>query len=361
MNHGTENILRQFVKSCLRENLNNDPSLVDKFVEDVSDSLNDLHSAIISSPHVMRMILKWKRNDLESIRLEKETESLKLEIGEVAIQVLKQAIDSNMLESKDQFAKYAVAAIRLYIETHKKYKSDFLEQEKRLFIGSPNVIKSHEERRNKTLDDAAEESPDAPLGRIAFGTYRLDKPYEADTDSESELISALRRHISHDSIPLPKEQALFIKKLIDDGLYDEVIQKPTDADVVYRGFSFTDSRLRKFLNLRDDEEIPKSGSAQLNMIIKPRQDRGWVTSWTKNVRVAQQFANMYFTTRTDSDRIRWAAVVSASVQDNDFFDLEGLYNRVSIFSHASVEKEVIGIGEIKINKIEWTQHINAGL
>lgn len=182
----------------------------------------------------------------------------------------------------------------------------------------------------------SEADPDDPLGRIAFANDRPGMPRELDTKIEEKLKKALMDHFVGLSI-LSKENTQLIHDLMAKGLYPSMFSEPTNP-VLVRGMSVSSKWLTKAIGRKPGPR----GSAEVKFKFVPK--RG-ATSWTTSKSVAEGFHIM----GSEVDIIMYA-----SVADNPgkFLSSRGFYS-TSIARRFSNEKESLGLGPIKVFKIEW--------
>ncbi len=194
----------------------------------------------------------------------------------------------------------------------------------------------------KINDDSTsdfEEAPgNAPLGKVAFPALRSNVPLEKNTPIETALQKAILDHIiASDSIK--KEDAKLIKSFISKNWYTSAFSEP-DVQVVYRGMAVTESYIKEILN---EESLEESGSKEINWDFSPRRES---SSWTKSEKSAMYFAKQ--------GRGPITLILTANISDNPdkFIDLKNIYS-FKKFSNYKTEEEIIGIGNIKVSKIEW--------
>jgi len=192
------------------------------------------------------------------------------------------------------------------------------------------------------FDDVEEEAPEgSPLGKFAFPLRRRGKPPEPDTPEEKRLFNALVAHFA-DNIKLNAKTAMSIKDLLSQGLYPEVFSSP-DQEEVFRGMSVSKAWLSKALGMAA-KDIPAKGSEEVGMTYKSRNGGG--SSWTVNKAITSKYFR---------DPSRVGVVLHARVADNpDSFVMgpDHLY-RLDFIAGFAYEKEVVGLGDIKVYKISW--------
>lgn len=207
------------------------------------------------------------------------------------------------------------------------------------------TLQELDEEETEAIESAAEAPPRAPLGRIAFSPFRVEKSIpknEINTEREAQLYDALEAHVDR-NIKLPKEETDFIKSMMKQGRYENMFKEP-EHELLYRGMNIPGHWLKKILGLRPGAPLKEKGSAKVNFLYRPKQ--GNATSWSTKKTVAKTFGGpgMY------------EIIFTASVADNPnaFLDLDGIY-KVYPMNYFKREKEVIGMGKIRVTKIEWKQ------
>lgn len=206
------------------------------------------------------------------------------------------------------------------------------------------ALQEIDEEQIEALEAAAEAPARAPLGRIAFAPHRLEKSVpktEVDTDREHDLYRALERHIDFNT-KLTKDDTDFIKSLMKKGYYQNMF-KPPEVERLYRGMNIPARWLRKILGLGPNDPIRPKGSADVSFRYRPRS--GNATSWTKSKKVSRGFGGIGM----------YSVVFTAFTSDNpnSFLDLNGGIYNVDPFHDMAGEKEIIGMGPIRVSKVEW--------
>lgn len=211
-----------------------------------------------------------------------------------------------------------------------------------------NMFDKYKDVDIETLDKEmiakkAEASAKAPLEMIAFAEERLDNvPSEKDTKLEKTLHRALKKHVNQNT-PLDQESASLITKMMKNSLYPKMFKEPS-TDVVYRGMSVTEEFMLKAGFTKEELRKKSSGKREVSMTFTPK--RGSASSWTTVKSVTEQFKSGYS---------NFQIVLHANVEDNQykFVDLKGGLYKVAPLDSFEDEKETIGLGKIKVSKIEW--------
>lgn len=195
------------------------------------------------------------------------------------------------------------------------------------------------------IKDSSEAPKGSPMGQIAFATSRPKKPYELNTDVESDLLHALEDHFEG-STPLKAKNVKKIRDFIANGWYSDTFKVP-DSDTLYRGMAVSESWLQEKLGI---DELDDSGSEEVDYSYgKPSE----TSSWTDELRIAKKFS----LDAADDIRKPYMVVMHALSSDNpnSFIDCRGLYDLIELERY-SEESECMGLGSIKVFKIEWTKN-----
>jgi hypothetical protein len=185
-----------------------------------------------------------------------------------------------------------------------------------------------------------EEAPaNAPLGKFAFAPVRPEVPFEKNTAIEKELQDEIEHHVVNDA-NLSPEHARLLRTFIQNNWYSTLFTEP-EASVVYRGMSVPKKYLEDILG-PDYGEIPAHGKEYVDWVFEPREG---TSSWSASKELAGDF------TVGEYD---YGITLIAMVQDNPdkFVDMRHLYS-LKFLRGWEDEKEIIGIGSIKIIAIQW--------
>ena len=201
----------------------------------------------------------------------------------------------------------------------------------------------------KLLEDVQPEGPeDGPLQRYAFADQRRGKvPSEPNTKFEITLYKALIRHFEGKGDISPK-LASKIQQFLLNGDYENIFHEPTQSWVC-RGMAVPYSFMYEALKLDEITKDNFSGIKEANFTFTPNKGIG-ATSWTTSIADAGSFSG----DNVSHDK-PWRIIMIANVNENPkkFIVGEGgLYN-VSGFDVHAEENEVIGLGEIKVQKLIW--------
>lgn len=192
-----------------------------------------------------------------------------------------------------------------------------------------------------------EASSDAECGNYLFASLRNDVPDEPNTDIESVLYHDVILHVNK-NIALPIRSAQVLLHALENGWYSALI-KPPVTDQVYRGVSVSEKFMHELLKLGIDESLSSRGHMSGQFTWTPRAMHGG-TSWTTTYSIAQKFANAS-ATRERPYALVMTADVSANT--NHLVDMHDLHKHISILRRFISEREVIGLGKIKVSKIHW--------
>lgn len=211
-----------------------------------------------------------------------------------------------------------------------------------------DVAESMKDTYEKSLA-AAKKKPEAPegapLGYIAFGEKRLDDvPFEPDTPEEKRLLGALDDHVNSNKM-IKDEDVVLIKSMMKKGMYPKIFKEPEGVNV-YRGFSVSEEYLRKALKLKKGQKLPKKGKLDVTFRFTPWKGKA-ASSWTTTLKEAWDFA--------DKGDGEWSIVMYAVPDENrgKFLDLRGGMYSVKGFENYSKEKEAIGMGTIRVYRVDW--------
>lgn len=183
----------------------------------------------------------------------------------------------------------------------------------------------------------------APIGRIAFSPNRRDDVPndEEDTPKELALYKVLTSYVMANT-RLSGYAAEQLRDMIRAGNYSKIFKEPR-SPVVYRGMHVGVEWLSECLGV-PSEEIPDSGVKEGNFTYT--HHRGAGSSWSVSKDSAYSFAR--YTNR-------YSVVIHARTAENrlKFLDMnDGLYN-VKPMNLMSSEEECLGLGPIKVFKMEW--------
>jgi hypothetical protein len=202
-------------------------------------------------------------------------------------------------------------------------------------------------KAKRDIEKYAEAPTDAPLGRVAFGPERHPPVYEPNTREEKALINLIDKHFSGERM-LDKQHADLIVRLMVDGLYPSIFAPPT-VSTIYRGMGVSKAWLAKVLgaearDLRYKGALGLKGKAEVNFTFVPR--RG-ASSWTKSRSVAKGFHS------SEYDRANITLHADVSENESLLLDAGGMYKYIDVLSRYRNEKEILGLGPIRVHMIEW--------
>lgn len=210
-----------------------------------------------------------------------------------------------------------------------------------------------EKEYNYNIENTHEEPEENSnvLGKYAFPKDRLpifSSPKEIDTRIESDLINDINSHFDG-SQPLPKDSANLIQTFLRDNSYKGIFKEP-NVSSVYRGMAVSKKWIKDALKL-DDSKLKKKGKLDMNFSFIPHKNNGG-SSWSTSKEFARQWAidSLY------DNNI--AILLKANIIDNQgMFTVgkDGLYKLKKPFNFAD-QNEAVGLGTIKVSKIEWEIH-----
>lgn len=212
------------------------------------------------------------------------------------------------------------------------------------------------------------EELEGPLGKIAFDPQRKDSAgrkrgeIEPNTEIEDDIYKRIMGYVSTNYAKSDPHIDDVLRQVIASGEYSDMI-KPPDQSYVYRGMGVDEETMKTFIGAEDLLDVREEPWIMDNMV--KIYDRSFLlnpgltnlsralSSWTTEIEVARRFSFPRSESRGDGSG-GFAVVLYASPAENPsaFLDISGMYNLkgVGSFSH---EKEVIGIGEIKVSKVEY--------
>ena len=200
------------------------------------------------------------------------------------------------------------------------------------------------------------EKPSDPLGRYAFAGSNLrvggrDVPFEPDTPREVDLYADINAHFSQNA-NLPKKSVNLLAKMLDAGKYSDIFKEP-GAKVVYRGVAAGPRWIRALLGLSASDPVPLKGTEKIDYEYKLSD--GKAMSWSSSKSIARSFQESSAEEVSHSDKPMYAAVLTATIEDNPGTFLSGpggLYN-LKAAEHYSTESEVLALGPVRVTGITW--------
>ena len=196
---------------------------------------------------------------------------------------------------------------------------------------------------------------DAPLGQYAFAPERAaiwwDMPDEPNTPAEQKLYDDLYKHIDK-NISITDDAIALIIDLIQSGLYPDVFKPAADVPL-YRGVVLPRETVESWGIIPDNPAVRKSVDRQftpfdVDMVINPRSHQR-ATSWTTREDLAKHFTR--YRGGNYAEQAKVVMVASPADNPDKFFDLSGFYTINNSTAHYMSEKEFLGAGAIKINKL----------
>lgn len=200
-------------------------------------------------------------------------------------------------------------------------------------------IRSKFEKFSKKLDKL----PDGPFDKIAFADERpgLDG-IEPDNKTERLVMRQLINHFSNAKGITPGTAAM-LQGMLKNGEYKDFLSEPKNK-VVFRGMKVPKAWIAKAIGEKAMYSIPlhKRAAFEKKFTFTPKRP---VASWTSSIATARKFSQGMHD---------YSVVLHAAVDENPnkFIDCKrGLYGS-SIATGYEDENEVIGIGQIKVFKLE---------
>lgn len=189
-----------------------------------------------------------------------------------------------------------------------------------------------------------EASGKKPLDNYAFAEDRDDVPEEKNNKFEQELFDTLKDYIL-DNVPISQEVGEAMKELLASGQYQKIFHRPS-KETMYRGMAVDQEFLKKLTNSKN---VSSNDEIKGRFVFEPREGM-YVSSWTDDIRVAEEFS-MPMNRR----KYPYSLIMVAHVNDNkDSFVScpDGLY-RLKTLSQRSSESEYLGLGSIMVSGVKW--------
>jgi hypothetical protein len=214
------------------------------------------------------------------------------------------------------------------------------------------VVGSLDLLEKKVKDDVGSSFSDttsrnAPLGKIVFPSLRANVPLEKNTAIETTLQSAIYGHIVNNK-SLKGKDAQLIKTLVSGNFYPRWFGEPS-ARTVYRGMCVTKSYIAKILKGDPDkDQVGNRGEVLLSWDFSPT---GETSSWS----IDRTVSECEYTGAGDDGNYGLLLIAKVSQNPGKFVDITRLYD-IEAFSGFANDQEVIGIGDIRVNRIKWWIH-----
>jgi hypothetical protein len=197
------------------------------------------------------------------------------------------------------------------------------------------------ELEKSDVDPAPEGSP---LDKYAFSDERMGRvPREKNNKTEKDLYDELSSYVRVNS-PVSQESVSVIKNALSQGLYSDMFSPPV-ASEVHRGMSVSEEYLRAALGVK---RLPsENGKSSKGFTFLPYDNRN-VSGWTTDENVAYDFS---VNAREDYSVVMTAPC--GGKNSGSFLELSEYDYDVLHADHLSFEREVMGLNEIHVSKIEW--------
>ena len=212
--------------------------------------------------------------------------------------------------------------------------------------GLSSFISRARREHEKFISDA-EADPDDPLGRFAFAPERKGVPYEQNNALEKKMRDKIAIHFGGGQM-IDNETLELIRGFVEQDLYSKVFFE-TDAPVVYRGMNVKKTGIKWMQGLVGGD-LKGHGVANVDYEYTQRDsslsELGGASSWSTSKEVPKNFFEK---------NAAYHIIMHARTADNpgQFLSAEGLYNLSFVSPAWKSEKEAIGVGTIKVYKIEW--------
>lgn len=205
-----------------------------------------------------------------------------------------------------------------------------------------------------------------PLGAYAFSPQRVrgskktnmrTPPPEENTELENQLLSALEGHMLGKT-PIDKGTADVILDLVNRGLYQDVFGSCADCGSVFRGIGVTEKFVIDVLGMTPDDlvRMKSEGNETIdgNWVVSTVGD-AYSSSWTTKFEKASDFSLRI----PRGGKYNFGLILEARVGDNEgkFIDISDLGLKVALRNKSAKvgmlasEEEVIGLGDIKFNRV----------
>lgn len=191
-----------------------------------------------------------------------------------------------------------------------------------------------------------------PLGSWAFPQSRRNDllPLEKDTQIETQLYDELEQHFN-DSISISDESSLEIQDILSKKMYPDIFKEPK-VKTIYRGMTVAEIWFKTLLKSNQiNDNIDYFGVLNLKFTFNPLRNKEGSTSWTTSKHIAKRFANDNY--RQNYSGIKLILIASVSNNKNKLLACtNGLYKLSSTMGFDD-EDEVIGLGPIAVDAVEW--------
>ena len=216
-------------------------------------------------------------------------------------------------------------------------------------------------------DEIPGESPKAKMGKWAWPQDRGGRqqkgmmPFEPSTKIEMKLLDAIVNHFLGDHLDV--ESAELIQGFLKKGQYADIIHEP-NYNILYRGLAVPSKWMAKILGYKKTAELPAMGTVEKKFTFNPK--KGGATSWSVDKKQSVIFAgDMKFHYppgyEDDGHKIKegeTGLLMYAALDDNPHRFVsgpDGLY-KLKDAQRYSDEKEAIGLGPIKVYKVEFVRY-----
>ncbi len=219
------------------------------------------------------------------------------------------------------------------------------------------------------------------LGKVVFSPKRKDNvpKDEPNTSVEEDLWSAINQYTLHGHA-LPPNIIGMLRGLIDQPPYDDFFTSPgvEGVDVVYRGMAVDGKRLARWVGIPEEKlgEYGERDNLSRTFSLPQIGVKGYVKpmSFSKDPDVAHAFSIP--TMFSSDDQTTYSIIMTAKISDNPdvFLDLHAMSFKSSGMAiaygnaKARPEQEVLALGPVKVDMIEWTlvtnedmEELNTGL
>ncbi len=203
----------------------------------------------------------------------------------------------------------------------------------------------------KEAKEKVDEPEGGPLGKVVFGSKRLDNAEpEENTEFEEEFFRALWSHHSHNLDDDLSKITPKILSLIDSGKY-QIMQAPKNQKV-FRGLGDMPIENASRIIGVDSKELlsPKmSGKAKFyNTTFDLTSMNTDIQPWSLEPNVALTFATELYDETLDLDPGNASLLAISNTNNGNFFMNPDFQGKVRFLATSADEKEVISYGPVKL-------------
>jgi hypothetical protein len=200
-------------------------------------------------------------------------------------------------------------------------------------------------------------------GDVLFSGKRNDgvPTDEPDTSSEFDFWWDLKEYVSDENLGrLAPSVVQKIRDALSSGNYSKLVKAPPYG-TLYRGTNADEAFVSRVTGLSGDD-LPRAGAMDVDFVLNPRGKQGGITSWSSSRRAATGFSGPALDKQGDPAHAApgkgfWPVLLWAAPVDNPnlFLDLAPImtYTNNFLWSARRDEREILGLGPIRVTQIEW--------